>query len=202
MLSELVLSPRRKLQFSLRISLKKLFFTTNQHSGHLISSVQKPNYQVDLKLSANCENLQLTVQVHVMGKGFSATKKYMYELNSSNHSQLAWPFELHVKQTQRNFACDWLIFSSSQMRRLAVSDRLILSSWFTIAHRFSVKISFISILTTKAEIENEKFQYLKTVKLKIFRKRKSELCVTNQCCGLAVIFSGLDTNTYPFPAGE
>ena len=47
-------------------------------------------------------------------------------------------------------------------------------------------------LTTKAEIKM--FQCLKTVKLKIVRRRKSQLVVsrqvvTNQCCGLAVIFS-------------
>ena len=61
-------------------------------------------------------------------------------------------------------------------------------------------MSFISIISivsyfgdTKAEIEKEKFQYLKTVKLKISGRRKSQLIfsrqvVTNQCCGLAVIF--------------
>ena len=45
---------------------------------------------------------------------------------------------------------------------------------------------------TIAEIEREKFQYLK---LKISRRRKSQLVVsrqvvTNQCCGLAVILCG------------
>ena len=48
-------------------------------------------------------------------------------------------------------------------------------------------------LTTKAEIEI--FQCLKTVKLKIVHRRKSQLVVsrqvvTNECCGLAVIFCG------------
>ena len=49
--------------------------------------------------------------------------------------------------------------------------------------------------STKAEIEKEKFQYLKTVKLKISCQRKSQLVVlrqvvNNHCCGLAVIFCG------------
>ena len=64
-------------------------------------------------------------------RGFSATKRY--GSTTTNHSQLAWPFELHVKHTQRNIACDWLIFSRSQTHCLAVSDRLILSPWFNIA---------------------------------------------------------------------
>ena len=81
-----------------------------------------------------------------MGKGFSATKKYGSK--TTNHSQLAWPFELHVKQTQRKIVCDWLIFSCSQTRRLAVSDRLILSSWFNFAFLWNV----IPICSTKAEI--------------------------------------------------
>ena len=47
----------------------------------------------------------------------------------------------------------------------------------------------------KAEIEKEKFQYLKAVKLKIPRGRKSELVVScqvviNPFCGLSVIFCG------------
>ena len=52
----------------------------------------------------------------------------------------------------------------------------------------------MSFISTKAEIEKEKFHYLKTVKFKISRRRKSQLVVsrqvTNQCCGLAVIFCG------------
>ena len=58
-------------------------------------------------------------------------------------------------------------------------------------------MSFISTRfgDTKAEIEKAKFWYLKTVKLKISCKRKSQLVVsrqvvTNQCCGLSVIFCG------------
>ena len=45
-------------------------------------------------------------------------------------------------------------------------------------------------------MEKEKFQYFKTVKLKILRGRKSELVVLchvviNPFCGLSVIFCGL-----------
>ena len=44
-------------------------------------------------------------------------------------------------------------------------------------------------------MQKEQFQYLKMVKLKICRGRKSQLIVscqvvTNPCCGLAVIFCG------------
>ena len=59
-------------------------------------------------------------------------------------------------------------------------------------------MSFIYLFfgANKAEIEKEKFQYLKTVKLKIPRGRKSELAVScqvviNPFCGLSVIFCGL-----------
>ena len=56
-------------------------------------------------------------------------------------------------------------------------------------------MSFIFFGDTKAEIGKEKFQYLKMVKLKISSRRKSQLVVlrqvmTNQGCGLAVIFCG------------
>ena len=55
-------------------------------------------------------------------------------------------------------------------------------------------MSFISILP-KPKSQKEKFQYFKTVKLKISRRRKTQLVVShlvvaNQCCGLAVIFCG------------
>ena len=43
-----------------------------------------------------------------MVEGFSAAEKY--GAKTANHSQVAWPFELHVKQTQRNIASDWLSF--------------------------------------------------------------------------------------------
>ena len=40
------------------VSLWKSYFLTPTNTGHLILSVQKPNYRIDLKVSANCENLQ------------------------------------------------------------------------------------------------------------------------------------------------
>ena len=88
--------------------------------SHMFPSVQKPNYWIDLKVSTDYENLQ----------------QYRFTLwVKVSHSQLARPFELHVKQTQRNIACDWLIFPCSKMCCQAVSDLLILSSWFNITSR-------------------------------------------------------------------
>ena len=83
------------------VSLWKSYFLPQTNTSHLIPSVQKPNYWIDLKLSVNCENLQ---QYWLA----STTKKY--GLKTTNHSQIAWSFQLHMKQTQRNIACDWLIF--------------------------------------------------------------------------------------------
>ena len=120
----------RNLQFSKFVPLWKSYFTTNQH---LNPAVRKPNYQ---KVSANCENLQRHkfaswVKVSLLQKKYGS--------KTTNHSQLAWPFDLHVKQTQRNIACDWLIFSRSHTCCLAVSSLLDLTSLFR-------KMSFVSIL--------------------------------------------------------
>ena len=52
--NELALSSARNLQFSLCISLEKLFLPQT-NTSHLIPSVQKPNYRTD---GENCENLQ------------------------------------------------------------------------------------------------------------------------------------------------
>ena len=52
------LSSTRNLQFSPCISLEKLSFLLPTNTSHLILSVQKPNYWIDLKVSANCEYLQ------------------------------------------------------------------------------------------------------------------------------------------------
>ena len=104
------------------LSLWKSYFLTQSNTSHLIPSVQKPNYRIDLKVK---------IYNGTGSRHFSATKKYGSK--TTNHSQLARPFELHVKQTQRNIACDWLNFSRPQTRCLAVSNRLILSSWFSIA---------------------------------------------------------------------
>ena len=75
------------------------------------------------------------------------------------------------------------------MRCLAVSDPV-----FLIEHRFSINChSYLFFGNTKAEIEKEKFQHLKTVKLKISLGRKRQpvvLCqvVTNPCCSLVGFF--------------
>ena len=57
---ELALSSTRDLQFSLCISLKKLFFTTNQHQSldSVCSRNQTTKLTHNVKVSANCENLQ------------------------------------------------------------------------------------------------------------------------------------------------
>ena len=108
---------------------QKAIFTINQHKS----------------LDSNCPKAKLlnwpkseckfwtftTEQVRVMGKAFLATK--IYGSKTTSHSQLARPFGLHVKQTQRNIACVWLISSRSKTRCLTESDRLILSSLFSIA---------------------------------------------------------------------
>ena len=125
--NELALSSTRNLQFSLCISLKKPLLpqtNTTESLDSVCSKTKLPNWPCKLRKFT-------TVQARVMGKRFSATKKYGSK--TSNHSQVAWPFELYVKQTQRTITCDWLVFSRSQTRCLAVSDRLILSSWFSIA---------------------------------------------------------------------
>ena len=116
---------------------EKAIFWPQTNTSHLIKSVQKPNYRKTLKVTANCENLQ-GYRPGVLGEGFSATKTYGSK--TTNHSQLAWPFELHVKQTLRHIAWDWFIFSCSQTRCLAVSDPVFLINF---AFR---KMSFISIL--------------------------------------------------------
>ena len=54
--NELAFSSTRNLQFSLCIFLKKLFLPQT-NTGHLIASVQKPNFRIE-KVSANCDNLQ------------------------------------------------------------------------------------------------------------------------------------------------
>ena len=69
--NELALSSARNLQFSFCISLKKLFFTTNQHQSldSVCSKTKLPNWP-----KSECKLWKFTtVQVHIMGKGFSAT---------------------------------------------------------------------------------------------------------------------------------
>ena len=116
--NQLVHSSTRNLQFSLCITLKSHFY----HKLTLVTW---------FRLLKN-QTTELTVQIVKIynGTGSRHGQRFLsyQKLGSktTNHSQVAWSFELHVKQTQRNIACDWLIFSRSQTRCLAVSDRLIL----------------------------------------------------------------------------
>ena len=59
----------------------------------------------------------------------------------------------------------------------------------------SKQITRLALYTMISPKRKKQFQYLKTVKLKICRGRKTQLFVSNQvvtnpCCGLAVIFCG------------
>ena len=85
--NELALSSMRNLQFSLCISPKKLF-SPQTNTSDLIPSYQKKNYWVDLKVSANCKNLQQY--------RFASWVKVSQLQRTTNHSQLAWPVELHM----------------------------------------------------------------------------------------------------------
>ena len=79
-------------------------------------------------------------------------------------------------ETNREEHCLWLTHFFQSL-----SDVLSSCVWswstdpvFLIWHRFSVKChSYLFFGDTKAEIEKEKFQYLKTVKSKISRRRKA-----------------------------
>ena len=116
----------KNLQFSL-VSLWKSHFYYKPTLVTWICLLKKPNFRID---RVNCKNLQRYRFVSWV-KASQLPKKYRSK--TTNHSQVAWPFELYVKQTQRNIACGWPIFSRSQTCCLAVSDWLILSSWFNIA---------------------------------------------------------------------
>ena len=71
------------------------------------------------------------MQVHVVGKRFLSHKKIRIENHQSQPTSMTfWP----ARETNTQENCLWLAhFSRSQTRCLAVSDRLILSSWFNIA---------------------------------------------------------------------
>ena len=122
-----------------------------------------------------------------MGKGFSATKNIRTENHQSQPTSMTF-WTAH--ETNREEHCLWLAhFSHSQTRCQAVPDWLILSSWLNIV--FSVKChSYLFFGDTKAEIKKENFQYLKTVKVKVSRRKKTQLVVSCQvmtypCCGFA-----------------
>ena len=131
--NELALSSTRNLQFSF-VSLWKSHFYYKPTLVTWICLLKKPNFRID---RVNCKNLQRYRFVSWV-KASQLPKKYRSK--TTNHSQVAWPFELYVKQTPRSIACDWLIFSCSQTRCLAVSDPA-----FLITSLFR-KMSFISII--------------------------------------------------------
>ena len=151
---------------------KSYFLTTNQHQSldSVCSKTKLPN-----RPKSECKLWKFTtVQAGVIGEGFLATKKRGSK--TTNHSQLAWPFELYVKQTPRSIACDWLIFSRSQTRCLAVSD----------------SVFFVGDNKAENRVRNSVFE---NSQLKIRRGRRSELVVScqvviNPFCGLPVIFCG------------
>ena len=125
----------------IHVSLWKSYFLPQTSTSHFITSVQKPNYRIDLKVSANCENLQWYRFASWVIK-FSQLQKII----TTNHRQLVWPFELRVKQTQRNLHCLWLA-------HFFLSDVLSSCVWLTdpvflvlIKPSLFRKMSFISTL--------------------------------------------------------
>ena len=186
--NELALSSRRKLQFSHCISLKKLFF---YHKPTLVTwfcLFKKPNYRIDLKASANCENLQqyrFVSWVRVSQLQKNTDWKLPVPITANQHDLLncIWT------KTQKNVACncDFVIF-------LSLSDAL--SSWvwstdpvflITFSCKYTMYVIHIySLGIPKLKLRKKNFS-MKTVKLKISHRRKSQLVVsqqvvTNQCC--------------------
>ena len=125
-----------------------------------------------------------------MGKGFSATKTTWIEkppITPNQHDLLNCMCNKHRGT---------LLVIGSFFLTLRHTVYLCLIDCYCLLDLTSLfcEMSFMSILwEIKTKIEKEKFQELKTVKLKISRRRKSRLVVlcqvvTFQCCGLAVYF--------------
>ena len=92
------------------IQNNELGFSFNQLAflPQLIFKNQTATFGIALEAIVNnyyCQNLQCN---EFSDEGFSATK---YRSKTTNHSQLAWPFELHVKQTLVSLTSDWLVRS-------------------------------------------------------------------------------------------
>ena len=94
------LSSTRNLQFSLCVSLKKLFLPQTNKS-HLISSIQKANYRIDLKVSANCENLQRY-------RFASWVKSQLQKIWIKNHQSQPTSMTLTAHKTNTEEDCLWL----------------------------------------------------------------------------------------------
>ena len=105
--------------------------------------LQKPNYRILNRPRSECKLSKFT-QYKFSNKGFSATKNYGSKI--SNHSQLAWPFELHVKRTGQ--LCFWLVryFLLSEAPSSLVSSYLPDST--KLSCNMSLNISLIFILCT------------------------------------------------------
>ena len=111
-----------------------LFLPTNWLFFH--GNLQNPDYGI--------RNSPRSEIYH--GTSFPSQLQKTYGSKNTNHSQLAWPFELHVRHTgQPRF---WLVRFFSQTRSLALSDPI-----YSTQHRFPVNMSlnipFISILCTQ-----------------------------------------------------
>ena len=99
------------------VSLWKSYFLPQTNTGHLIPSVQKPNYWIDLKVSANCENLQRY-------RFASRVKVSLLQKNMDGKPQITanWHDLLHCMWKDTEEHCLWLTHFF-----------LTLSSWFNIA---------------------------------------------------------------------
>ena len=117
----------RNLQFSLCVSQKKLFLP----QSNTTLSVQKPNYRIDLKVSANWDNLQW----YRLVSGFLAPKNTDRK-PPITCSQLTWPLELHMKQRH----CLWLAVIFFALRCAVYQSCVWLTdSVFLIKDHFSIK---------------------------------------------------------------
>ena len=121
------------------IQNNQLAFSSNELAflTQLTFRNQSTEFRIDLEACVNCQNLQL---YKFSDKGFSATEKYGSKI--TNHSQLTWPFELHVKHTgQPRF---WLV-------RFFLSDALSSLVWSylldstLLSRNMSLNISFFNI---------------------------------------------------------
>ena len=116
----------------------ELAFSSNELAFH--PRLQKPNLQ---KPNYRIWNRPRSEILQRCKFSFSATIEYGSKI--TNHSQLAWPVELQVKNTGQ--PCFWLVVFFSQTRCLALSDP-IYSIQYRFPVNFSLNILFISVLCT------------------------------------------------------
>ena len=138
-----------------------LFFTTN---------LQKPNYRIWNRPRSECKLSKFT-RYKFSDEGFSATKNYGSKI--TNHSQLAWPFELHVKHTgQPRF---WLV------RYFLLSDTLSSLVWSylldstLLSRNMSLNISFFNIYSlhiNKPKYKKNNFSIWKWLSGRFVMKKK------------------------------